>query len=402
MRPSATKSSPSSGSITLVSASWTSSTVGIDYRVVGSSGYAGLGAHSRLHRGSDRGALPDLPRRRRDRRIAYAPPPGRRFAAGLGTASHAGALGLESVQRGHCSRKGASQGGDGWCARDLRRRLPDHSGLHHRCSWTRPPHSAHEIGGPAQGRTPARASRRSRSSAAAVSGEAFALSFFDPDRELYGIARSGSTILFEGRSPAAHAAGPEVGTEGEAWRAELPGTLSLLLEPVTPELELGGVGARVCRVSGEAAGREVSCLGTFSVTRVTPRWDELDALRSLSALVDDGNALLALARRPRGASGHGQELVRAGLFVDGELRQVEEARISTVYDGDGRQRSAGLELWLPGEEFPRRGSGVAIAGSSLELDPVRVHAAVFRWRLDGREGIGAYELMVRVEPPAAA
>ncbi len=25
-----------------------------------------------------------------------------------------------------------------------------------------------------------------------------------------------------------------------------------------------------------------------------------------------------------------------------------------------------------------------------------MHAAVFRWRLDGREGIGAYELMVRV------
>jgi hypothetical protein len=235
-----------------------------------------------------------------------------------------------------------------------------------------------------------------------VSGEAFALSFFDPDRELYGIARSGSTILFEGRSPGAHAAGPELGTEREGWRAELPGTMSLLLEPVTPELELGGVTARVCRVSGEAAGRAVSCLGTFSVTQVAPRWEELDALRSLSALVDDRNALLALARRPRGATGHGQELVRAGLVVDGELHQVEEARISTVYDGDGRQRSAGLELWLPGEEFPRRGSGLVIAGSSLELDPVRVHAAVFRWRLDGREGIGAYELMVRVEPPAAA
>ena len=27
-----------------------------------------------------------------------------------------------------------------------------------------------------------------------MTGEAFALSFFDPDRELYGIARSGSTI----------------------------------------------------------------------------------------------------------------------------------------------------------------------------------------------------------------
>jgi hypothetical protein len=235
-----------------------------------------------------------------------------------------------------------------------------------------------------------------------VSAEAFALSFFDPDRELYGIARSGATILFEGRRPAAHAAGPQLEADGEGWRAELNGRMSLRLEPVTEELDLGGVTARVCRVNGEAAGRTISCLGTFSLTTVAPRWDELDALRSVSALVDEQHALLAVARRPRGAAGHGQELVRAGLLVDGELREVEQARISTVYDGGGRQRSAGLELWLPGEEFPRRGSGLVIAGSSLELDPIQVHAAVFRWRLDGREGIGAYELMVRMEPPAAA
>jgi len=235
-----------------------------------------------------------------------------------------------------------------------------------------------------------------------VSSEAFALSFFDPDRELYGIARSGATVLFEGRRPAAHAAGPALEPDGEGWRAELPGQLSLRLEPVSAELDLGGVTARVCRVSGEASGRRVDCLGSVSVTTVAPRWDELDALRSLSALVDDRNALLALARRPRDAKGHDEELVRAGLLVDGELHLVEEARISTVYDGGGRQRSAGLELWLPGEEFPRRGSGLVIAGSSLDLEPAQVHVAIFRWRLDGREGIGAYELMVRVEPPAAA
>ena len=235
-----------------------------------------------------------------------------------------------------------------------------------------------------------------------MSAGAFALSFFDPDRELYGIARSGTTILFEGRKPAAHAGGPELEADGEGWSAELPGHLSLQLEPLSEQVELGGVQARVCRVSGEAAGRPVSCLGTFSVTTETPRWDELDAIRSLSALVDERNAVLALARRPRDAKGHGEELVRAALLLDGELRPVEEARISTVYDGDGRQRSAGLELWLPGEEFPRRGSGVVIAGSSLDLDAVHVHAAVFRWRLDGREAIGAYELMVRQEPPAAA
>jgi hypothetical protein len=235
-----------------------------------------------------------------------------------------------------------------------------------------------------------------------VSGEAFALSFFDLDRELYGIARSGSTILFEGRKPAAHAGGPEVEADGEAWRAELPGRMSLRLDPISPELDLGGVTARACRVSGEASGRAVDCLGTFSVTTVAPRWDELDAIRSLSALVDERHGMLALARRPRGGPRPAPEGVLARSVLDGELREVEEARISTVYDGDGRQRSAGLELWLPGEEFPRRGSGLVIAGSSLELDPVRVHAAVFRWRLDGREGIGAYELMVRVEPPAAA
>jgi hypothetical protein len=235
-----------------------------------------------------------------------------------------------------------------------------------------------------------------------VNAEAFALSYFDPDRELYGIARSGATILFEGRKPAAHASGPEIQAEGEGWRAELPGRLSLRLEPVSPELELGGVTARVCRVSGEVEGRAVACLGTFSITAVAPRWEELDALRSISALVDERHALLALARRPRDAPGHGHELVRAGLIADGELHEVEEARISTVYDGGGRQRSAGLELWLPGEEFPRRGSGLVIAGSSLDLEPAQVHVAVFRWRLDGREGIGAYELMVRAEPPAAA
>ena len=231
---------------------------------------------------------------------------------------------------------------------------------------------------------------------------AYALSFFDPDRELYGTVRSGATILFEGRKPAMHAEEALIDAEGDGWRAELDGRLALRLKAVSPELELGLLAARVCRVSGDVRGRSIQCLGTLAVTRQPPRWEELDAVRSVSALVDESNALLAVARRPRGAAGHGDELVRAALLTDGELVQIEEARISTVYDGEGRQRSAGLELWPVGEEFSRRGSGQVIAGSSLELEAVRVHAAVFRWRLEGREGIGAYELTVRKEPPAAA
>ena len=88
-------------------------------------------------------------------------------------------------------------------------------------------------------------------------------------------------------------------------------------------------------------------------------------------------------------------------MLDGQVTGVEEARISTVYDGEGRQRSAGLELWLPGDSFPRRAAGTVTAGTTLALEGLRVNAAVFRWRMDGREGAGAYELTVRDEPIAA-
>jgi hypothetical protein len=189
---------------------------------------------------------------------------------------------------------------------------------------------------------------------------------------------------------------------GGGWRAELDDRLSLELEAVSPAADLGGVRVHVARVRGEAAGRRVDCLGTVSETDAPPRWEELDALRTISALVDERHALLAIARRPRGAVGHGDEQITARLVEEDALLEVENARISTVYDSGGRQRSAGLELWIPGEEYPRRGSGLVIAGSSLDLEEIEVHAAVFRWRLDGREGIGAYELMVRLEPRAAA
>lgn len=236
-----------------------------------------------------------------------------------------------------------------------------------------------------------------------MSDAPLALAFFDPARQRYGTARTGATVLFDGQSAAAVEGGPSIEPAGEGkLRAVLEGRFELEVEPLSEVAELGGVSARVCRVAGQLDGTKIEGLGTLSETREAPAWDELEALRSLSALFDEEHAVLALARRPRGARGHGDELVVAWLLDGGELVQVEEARISTVYDGDGRQRSAGLELWLPGEDFPRRGSGSTIAGSSLELDGLTVHAAIFRWRFEGREGTGAYELMVREESPAAA
>jgi hypothetical protein len=235
-----------------------------------------------------------------------------------------------------------------------------------------------------------------------VSEPALALSFFDAAHDIHGTARSGMTILFEGRKPNAFPEGPHIEVTEPGWRAELTGKFSLELEAVSPAADLNGVSAHVARVRGEAGGRTVDGLGTVSETAVPPRWEELDALRDISALVDEQHALVAQARRPRGAVGHGDEEVTARLVEEDALLEVETARISTVYDGGGRQRSAGLELWLPGEDYPRRGSGLVIAGSSLDLEGLYVHVAVFRWRLDGREGIGSYELMRRMGPPAAA
>jgi hypothetical protein len=235
-----------------------------------------------------------------------------------------------------------------------------------------------------------------------VSAPSISVAFFDPDRQLHGTARSGATLLFEGSSATAVPEGPEVEREGDKLRATLAGRFELELEPLGEAADLGGISTHICRVRGDVGGAVVDCLGTAAETRDAPAWDRLDAMRSLSILVDERHALLALARRPRGARGHGEELVVARLLSDGELLPVEDARISTVYDGEGRQRSAGLELWLPGEDFPRRGSGSALAGTTLELEGLQVHAAVFGWRLEGRDGIGSYELMVRSQTPAAA
>ncbi len=231
---------------------------------------------------------------------------------------------------------------------------------------------------------------------------AISIAFFDTAQQLYGSARGGATLLFEGSRATVLAEGPRLDASGEGLHAELPERLSLDFEPAAPPAELGSVRARVCTVVGQVVGRRVECLGTVAETREAPAWVDLELLRTISVLVDAEHAFLALARRPQGAAGHGDERVLAWVLEGAEQHAVEEARISTVYDPHGRQRSAGLEIWLPGDEFPRRGSGSAVAGSSLELEGLHVHAAIFRWRLEGREGVGAYELMLRSEPPRAA
>ena len=227
---------------------------------------------------------------------------------------------------------------------------------------------------------------------------AFTFTFHDTAHDLHGTVRSGMTLLFEQGRPATLADPAQL----SANHAAVGDRIALDFDPVSDEADLGGTIARVGRVQGQIDGRAVDCLGVVSETTRPPAWSEVDAVRTLACVFEPGLAVLALAQRPHGARGHGDERVVGWLVRDGSPLAVEDTRISTVYDGEGRQRNAGIELWLPGEDFPRRVSGTARAGASLMLDGLRVHAAVFGWRMEGRDGIGTYDIVVRDEPDYAA
>jgi hypothetical protein len=230
-----------------------------------------------------------------------------------------------------------------------------------------------------------------------------ALSFFDSSGGLRGTIRAGLTLVFDGREARAEHAPAEIERTATGWRARAS-DVEVELTPTSDVAELGGVGVTVCSVEGRVGSQAISGLGTAAETRSAPEWRELDALRAISAVFEPGLAALAVARRPRAADNHGNELVTAVLLEAGELRAPEDARISTVYDGGGRQHSSGLELWFPGEDYPRRLFGTVQAGTSLELGGLLVHAAAFTWRMEGHTGAGIYELTLHrdeAEPAAA-
>ena len=52
------------------------------------------------------------------------------------------------------------------------------------------------------------------------------------------------------------------------------------------------------------------------------------------------------------------------------------------------------------DDYPRRGAGQVLCGSSVELGQLRLDCAFFAWQLDGREGVGRYDLVRRAVPGA--
>ncbi len=116
--------------------------------------------------------------------------------------------------------------------------------------------------------------------------------------------------------------------------------------------------------------------------------------RSIGIVFSDGGLLALTAHLPDGAKAHGEEEVAAVLCdPDGAPLQFEEALLSTEYGSDRVQRRATLELWPDTEEMrPLRGAGTLISSVSVHRDNIDSEIAFFRWSVEGREGLGTYEV----------
>lgn len=116
--------------------------------------------------------------------------------------------------------------------------------------------------------------------------------------------------------------------------------------------------------------------------------------RSIGIVFDDGGLLALTSTLPEGAAAHGEEQVTAVLCdPDGAPMEFEEALLSTEYGEDGMQRRASLELWPDLEEMrPVRGAGTLINSVRVRRQNLDCQISFFRWSVDGREGLGTYEV----------
>jgi hypothetical protein len=277
--------------------------------------------------------------------------------------------------------------------------------------------------------------------------DAVTVAFGDERADLYGITRlgladggaSGLAILFHRGEPVAvraeggvavdaPRAWDEVSAGGiatdvveplRAWRlryasedASLELELSALgaiaeLDREHPLAQLGGMAGfeQAVRVRGGATVRgqriAVDALGQRGRSWGSPDWERMALARTVGAWLGDDLAVSLSAIRPSGARDHEHERVAATILDrepdsdEARAIPVAESRLSTTYDGEGRQRAAGLELFVDGDAMPRRAAGEVVCGTTLDLGRLRLQCAFFRWRMEGRAGVGRYDVLAR-------
>jgi hypothetical protein len=220
------------------------------------------------------------------------------------------------------------------------------------------------------------------------------VAFGDAERGWYGAARLGDqtalAVLFRDREVAAVLGDDSLTLTEDAVRWA---GFDVTLEPVSAPIERAGATDQLVRVRGTVGpGEEIDCLGQRGTRERDLSGVEL--VRGVSAWLGDGGVVLE-SLRPAGAEGHDAETVWAALVEQGEPVVVAEPRLSTTYDGDGHQRRAGMELWVSEEGYPLRAAGEVICGSSLDFGELQLDLSFFRWRAEGTEGVGRYDILRR-------
>jgi hypothetical protein len=119
----------------------------------------------------------------------------------------------------------------------------------------------------------------------------------------------------------------------------------------------------------------------------------------VTAWLDEDLALSVTAIRPANAKSHADEALAASLFTaldeDGTVAAIAipEVRLSTTTDADGRQRRAGIEVFLDEDDAGHRAAGEVLCGTSLDLGRLRLDCAFFVWRMEGSTGVGRYDVL---------
>ena len=239
----------------------------------------------------------------------------------------------------------------------------------------------------------------------------------DPDRGIFVSAHHGrGAFVFDGSEVLA--AGPAEDSLGEELRSLRFGegaALNFELDDSGPAMTIGGERlpeetlAR-SRATGTLlrGSKEIELSGLALEVGSSGAMPE-QTLRSIAVILADGGLLALAALSPPGAEGHGDEEIAAGLAEPDRPAEAEEPEdadapkggpfaevlLSTEYDAEGRQRRATLELSPQGDsgEPPLRGAGTLVCGATLEVGGRRIDTAFFRWSIDGRPGLGRYEIV---------
>ncbi|HSI80653.1 MAG TPA: hypothetical protein VK919_08390 [Solirubrobacterales bacterium] len=122
-------------------------------------------------------------------------------------------------------------------------------------------------------------------------------------------------------------------------------------------------------------------------------WDEIEALRIVSAAIPDGRAVALVALRPAGAAGHGDDVVAAAIVADADATEIDEPLLSVETDADGMPARIALELRFGSETIPLRVAGDVTRSARDSHAGVELVRAELEVRLDGKRSAGTFDVL---------